>query len=118
MSGGIGLDIAPKSVGDVNPIRTGMLGYASIGQAHAKGYRTPESTAWPPTRKPRLVPSREETRGSWRKLRRGTAWSALQRTGRSLSPTPTTWSSSTAADLTTSMRKPTGAGAEAGSLYL
>ena len=55
MSGGIGVETAPRSVGDIREIGVGMLGYAFMGKAHANGYRTLEYMAWPPPLKPRLV---------------------------------------------------------------
>ena len=55
MSGGIGVETAPSSVGEVREIGVGMLGYAFMGRAHANGYRTLEYMAWPPPLKPRLV---------------------------------------------------------------
>jgi predicted dehydrogenase len=55
VSGGIGVDAAPKGEGDVREIGVGMLGYAFMGRAHANGYRKLSYMAWPPPLRPRLV---------------------------------------------------------------
>jgi predicted dehydrogenase len=55
MSGGIGVQAAPRAGEDVSEIGVGMLGYAFMGKAHANAYKTLPYMTWPPPLLPRLV---------------------------------------------------------------
>jgi predicted dehydrogenase len=44
-----------RSVGEVEPIGVGMLGYAFMGKAHSNAYRTLSYMTWPPPLLPRLI---------------------------------------------------------------
>ena len=54
-AGGIGAKVSDATVGEIEEIGIGMLGYAFMGKAHSNAFRKIAYMTWPPPLMPRLV---------------------------------------------------------------